>query len=113
MSMFYNILAVFLGGGAGCVLRFLAGGSWGNVLLVNIIGGLLIGVFAAKSDSALKLALTVGFCGGLTTFSAFSLHLFKMIETGQVVQAIAYACASVIICLAAVAAGVYFAKTIF
>ncbi len=115
MNMFYNILGVFLGGGAGCVLRYLAGAGAVNVLFVNILGGFLMGIFYVKScfNPALKCALMAGFCGGLTTFSAFSLHMFKMADAAQYVQAAVYAIVSIVVCLAAVAAGGYLAKNMF
>ena len=87
-------------------------------LFVNILGGFIIGFlyvyFIDKTEvnTALKLALTTGFCGGLTTFSTFSLELFEMIGNHQFVNAFTYAFISVIICLIAVATGAYFAKYI-
>ena len=85
---------------------------------VNVTGSFLIGflyiLFIEKTDlsPALKLALTVGFCGGLTTFSTFSIELFEMIKNAQFIQAFVYALLSVIICLLAVTVGVYCAKII-
>lgn len=122
-----NIISIFLGGGVGAVLRY-----WLSMtalkhfsfnfppvtLLINILGGLLIGFlytfFVDKHEisSALKLALTVGFCGGFTTFSTFSLEMFEMIKNHQIINAFSYVFLSVIICLLAVSLGVYFGKHI-
>lgn len=122
-----NILAVFFGGGFGALTRYLTSLYMTRVLAVNlplatftvnIIGSFLIGflyiLFIQKSDlsPALKLALTVGFCGGLTTFSTFSLELFEMVKNAQYLHAFVYALLSVIICLIAVTVGVYCAKII-
>lgn len=122
-----NILAVFFGGGLGALTRYLTSLYMTRVLAVNlplatftvnIIGSFLIGflyiLFVQKSDlsPALKLAITVGFCGGLTTFSTFSLELFEMVKNAQYLHAFVYIILSVIICLIAVTVGVYCAKII-
>jgi len=81
------ILAVAAGGALGSVARYLVGiGSgkllgtdfpWGT-LIINVTGSFLIGafvgLFAAKWDlsQATRIFLTVGICGGYTTFSTFS-----------------------------------------
>ena len=82
-----NVLAVFLGGGAGAVLRYLTGvlalrylsvNLPAATFAVNIVGCFILGVLFAvfvdrpEVNTSLKLALTAGFCGGLTTFSTFS-----------------------------------------
>ncbi|MEE0495511.1 MAG: fluoride efflux transporter CrcB [Cyanobacteriota bacterium] len=120
-----NILAVFLGGGIGACLRYLTGICCVNLFkinlpiatfLVNIIGCFLIGflyiIFVEKiqSTNPLKLLLTVGFCGGLTTFSTFSVELFEMIQNQQFLHASLYAVLSVIIGCVAVYFGGFCAK---
>lgn len=73
-------LLVAVGGAAGAVLRFLAGHLWdrdlpAGTLLVNVVGSFLLGVFSALSLDADALALLgTGFCGGLTTYSAFAVQ---------------------------------------
>ncbi len=115
----FNVIAVFLGGGLGSVLRYLT-----NLVcpfptvVVNITGSFIIGFFyvffmdKADISSSLKLAITVGICGGLTTFSTFSLELFKMIEKGGYVQSLGYIILSVLICLLSTGIGAYLAKNI-
>lgn len=120
-----NILTVFLGGGIGACLRYLTGICCVNLFkinlpiatfLVNIIGCFLIGflyiIFVEKiqSTNPLKLLLTVGFCGGLTTFSTFSAELFEMIQNQQFLHASLYAVLSVIIGCVAVYFGGFCAR---
>ena len=106
-----NLLRVMLGGAIGAALRYQVGRAalalagpgfpWGT-LTVNLAGGLLMGVLAgtaigeAGGDRPLWLFLAVGVLGGFTTFSAFSLELFAMIERGHVGIAISYVLASVL-----------------
>lgn len=60
---------------------------WGT-LIVNVTGsfliGLLVGLFAVKWDlpQAVRIFLTVGICGGYTTFSTFSLDAFYLMARG-------------------------------
>ena len=123
----YNIIAIFLGGGLGAVSRYLVGINLArhfeinlpiSTFLVNVVGSFIIGflyfLFIEKADISpvVKLALTVGFCGGLTTFSTFYLELFEMVGNHQFFHAFAYAILSVTICLIMSAIGAYFAKFI-
>ncbi len=55
-------------------------------LAVNVIGSLLIGLFAAwlgPGDERNRLLLMTGLCGGFTTYSAFSIETVGLIETGE------------------------------
>lgn len=121
----FNVIAVFAGGGLGAVIRYLTGVWFLKYLQVNLplatftvnitgcfILGFLYILFINKTDlnSAVKLALTAGFCGGLTTFSTFSVEIFEMVRNAQYVQALLYTALSVIAGLAAVMIGAYFAK---
>jgi CrcB protein len=87
-------------------------GTW----IVNLLGGLLMGVLAAvvASDPTrsepLRLFLGAGVLGGFTTFSAFSLETFNMIARGQHVLAAAYAVSSVIGSVLMLIAGAWFVK---
>ena len=72
-------------------------GTW----IVNLLGGLLMGVLAASVsrdnplDQPLWLFLGPGVLGGFTTFSAFSLETFAMLQRGDHAMAAAYAVSSV------------------
>ena len=87
--MFNNLLMVGLGGALGSMARFgcqrLVSSSfpWGT-LVVNLSGCLLIGILWGyflrhSGDQAMRLLLMTGFCGGFTTFSAFSQESITMI----------------------------------
>jgi CrcB protein len=106
-----SLLLVMIGGAAGAGLRWefgrlaLArlgpGFPWGT-LGVNLVGGLLMGILAGTMmghgsvDRPLWLLLAVGLLGGFTTFSAFSLDVFAMIERGRLGAAGLYMAASVL-----------------
>lgn len=111
-----QVIAVFTGGGMGAVLRYLTGlylarFAWFSfpwaTFLVNIAGSFLIGLFYAFCmdkmiiNPVLKLALTAGFCGGLTTFSTFSYELLQMLMNGRFLPAFCYIVLSITLCLAA------------
>lgn len=110
---------VMAGGALGAALRFQATqllirlGHSGYPLAtlgVNVLGGLAMGILAAlvlrgQLGEAARLFAGVGVLGGFTTFSAFSLEMFQMIERGAIVVAFGYALLSVGLSLAALAAG--------
>lgn len=76
-----------------------------GTLVVNVVGAYLIGVVMETGlrstllPDTLRIGLTVGFLGGLTTFSTFSYETFKLLEEGQLLFAFANVAASVLICL--------------
>ena len=62
-----------------------------NVLIVNIVGAFILGVFVVVSqqwhlDSKYSLFATVGFCGSLTTMSAFALDSSNLLESNQYIS---------------------------
>lgn len=111
------LLVVAIGGASGSVLRYLAGvfipptqGIPLGTLAVNVVGSFLIGVFArmfvaADADQMLRLALTTGFCGGFTTFSAFSMETIALMQQGKVGRATTYVALSLILGLGATMLG--------
>jgi len=116
--MWAMIAAVATGGAAGSVMRYLfttqlvrAGGPdfpWAT-LAVNVLGALLIGLFArlfaGDVNPVTRAALTVGFCGGFTTFSTYSVELVLLIEQGRVLRALLYAISSTALSVVATVAG--------
>lgn len=95
--MYKSLLAVIVGGSLGCVLRWAIGLKFNTAipnlplgtLLVNLIGGFVIGAAMAfflktpSLDLAWRLFVTTGFCGGLTTFSTFSAEVVYMLQDGR------------------------------
>ncbi len=116
---------VFIGGGIGSVARFGIARLLANFATpifpfttfgVNILGSLLIGLFLAipfiSDRSSYMCLLTIGFCGGFTTFSAFSWENFNLLKQGDVLLFFAYALLSVILCLLATWSGYAIGKYI-
>ncbi|MGE0353268.1 MAG: fluoride efflux transporter CrcB [Gemmatimonadales bacterium] len=117
---------VAIGSAAGGVSRYLLGGvmqrasaafPWGT-LVVNIAGSFLLGALMRYSLSAPSLSpetralLTIGFCGGFTTFSTFSYEAIRLMQDGEWPQALGYIAASVLVSLLAVWLGMMGAEWI-
>jgi CrcB protein len=79
-----TVLFVVLAGALGALIRYLASlvsGRW-SVLLVNIVGSFIAGLAIGLSGD-LQLIVAAGFCGGLTTFSTFSVHTMELAMKGK------------------------------
>jgi CrcB protein len=97
-----KILAVAVGGSIGATTRYLvsnwaaerfgAGFPYGT-LIVNVVGCFIIGAFMTMTTERLivspywRLLITVGFVGGLTTFSSFSYETFRLLEDTDLIMA--------------------------
>ncbi|QHB33462.1 fluoride efflux transporter CrcB [Yersinia canariae] len=99
--MFNTLLAVFIGGGVGSVARWLVSMKLNSfspnipvgTLIVNLVGAFIIGLTLAlftritHIDPVWKLLITTGFCGGLTTFSTFSVEVVYLLQDGKLAWA--------------------------
>jgi fluoride exporter len=127
-----SIFLIFVGGGLGSVLRYLAGVQaarsfgaftaaegwpWGT-FAVNVIGccaiGLLFRLLPIPVDGPAnaRLLLMTGLLGGFTTFSAFSLETAQLFMRGDAKAAALYVAASIGCCMAGVALGLGIGKAI-
>lgn len=118
-----ELLYIFLGGGAGSVIRYLtqmavdeqtASFPWGT-FIVNTAGSLLIGLFYSLSERfhlsfEVRLFLTVGFCGGFTTFSTFSHDMLSLLKGGFYATFASYLFLSLALGIGAVLAGIVLGK---
>lgn len=118
---FYTYALVAVGGAMGTMVRcFISSVAlpisknlpWGTIL-INILGSFVIGFFGTLtlshgrfplSENA-RLFVMVGFCGGFTTFSSFSLQTLDLLRGGAVGRAMTNILISVALCLCAVAVG--------
>jgi CrcB protein len=113
-------MAIAGGGAAGATSRWAllaalphAGSFPWNVLLVNIAGSLILGALLAEEWRTRRLRLllidagAIGFCGGLTTFSTYSVGVVDLLDRDRVATAAIYTIASVLATLVAVLAGAW------
>ena len=115
----YLLLAA--GGALGTLARFTLGLwmapfsqtlPWGTIV-INVTGSFVIGFFGTLTlahgrypmPEPIRLFVMVGFCGGFTTFSAFSLQTLDLLRGEAVGRACVNILVSVALCLCAVAAG--------
>ena len=121
-----QVILLIAGFGAlGCVTRYYVSGwvydlfgrnfPYGT-LAVNILGAFLIGLvmeFGMRSTLLpvnVRIGLTIGFLGGLTTFSTFSYETFRLLEDGELLVAAANVLISVTICLISTWLGIHAAR---
>ncbi|HEY6871158.1 MAG TPA: fluoride efflux transporter CrcB [Geobacteraceae bacterium] len=121
------VFLIALFGALGCLTRYFLSG-WVYTLLgrsfpygtfaVNIVGAFIIGLvmeFGMRSTlipANLRIGLTIGFLGGLTTFSTFSYETFRLLEDGELLIAGANVLLSVAVCLVFTWLGIITAKVL-
>ena len=121
----YKLLIIGLGGFLGSVARYVTAKFVDDklspafpygTLTVNILGSFLLGIIyiialrkAGLTENG-RLFLGVGFCGGFTTFSAFALENFSLVQDKLVGTSVLYISLSVVGGILALAAGVWVAR---
>ncbi|GAB3987673.1 hypothetical protein GCM10028807_08570 [Spirosoma daeguense] len=112
---------VFIGGGAGSLLRYLAGrfvpavltGSpFPNaILLVNVVASFLLGMVVGwatyRQAEDVRLLVGVGVCGGLSTFSSFSYDTVALLQGGRPGAALLNIGLNLVLCLFASVGGLW------
>lgn len=126
-GLFGTALFIAAFGAIGCVTRYYISGAVYDLLgrsfpygtlVVNVLGAFLIGLimeFALRStliSPNLRIGLTVGFLGGLTTFSTFSYETFRLLEEGEFLIATGNVLVSVLICLSFTWLGILAARVL-
>jgi len=116
----WGVLWVALGGAIGSAARhgvnigsarLLGTGFPSGTLTVNVLGSFFMGFVMAlllrkfENNDAARLFLTTGILGGFTTFSAFSLDVFNLMQRGESGTAIIYVLSSVLLSVGALFAG--------
>ena len=120
-----KLILVCVGGALGSVARYLVGlwaaAAFGpdfpvGTLTVNVVGSLLISViFEASLRSTavppdLRLFLTTGIMGGLTTYSSFNYETLRLLDNGAAGTALLNMAATVLGCLAAGSLGLFLVR---
>lgn len=115
------------GSALGGVSRYLLGGWMQQLtdttfpigtLAVNVAGSFLLGLLIRYTADTTAVSpevrgmLTIGFCGGFTTFSTFSLETVSLMESGDLKRAVWYAALSLFVALAATLLGIVSAHSI-
>jgi CrcB protein len=118
-----NWLAVMAGGALGAALRYAVGSVWPigafpwGTLTVNVTGSFALGFLARYfgppyASHTAFLFLTVGLCGGYTTFSTFAFDAFTLTENRAILRAVTYVLASVLVSYGALVLGYHLARSL-
>ena len=120
-SKTFTLLLIGLFGGAGCISRYLISSGLNawlgksfpyGTLAVNIIGSFIIGIIfevalrGSVISPTLRIALTTGFLGGLTTFSTFSFETVELLLNGKYFVGFLNIALSLLVCFLATYLGI-------
>lgn len=119
-----GIISLAAGGAIGAVARYgvnlgalsLLGQNFPyGTMIVNIVGSFLMGLLVAKfamieTSQELRLFAMTGFLGAFTTFSTFSLDVMTLWQRGDIVHAMLYMMASVILSILALGLALWLMK---
>lgn len=123
--MIKNLTLIFIGGGLGSICRYLIGKYFSQfkwvdfnlgTLIVNVIGSFLIGLFIGyflkdeSQNQSLYLLTAIGFCGGFTTFSSFSVDQLNLLKSGAYQSFFIYLMLSLVLGLTATFLGLLLTK---
>lgn len=128
MILLKETLAVMGGGAFGCLARFMLSRwiqtisnhkdyPWG-IFVCNVLGCLLMGILAGILIHRLEVgplwraAILIGFLGGFTTFSSFSIDTITLMQQGDMMSALSNIVLTVFFCLVATAGGLLIAKSL-
>ena len=112
------LLLIGIGGFVGSILRYMLSmamlpctfrtGLPTGTLTVNIVGSLLIGILVSvlRQDAWYYIGV-IGFCGGFTTFSTFSLEMINLLKAGNYGGTILYIVLSLLLSVIAVIGGLW------
>lgn len=122
-----QVLAIAAGGAVGSLLRFWMS-NWVHsfadrsfpygTLVVNVLGCLLMGflfvlfIDRLSDNPALRAGILIGILGGFTTFSAFSIETFNLIDQGAWAKAVANMSGSLVLCVGATWIGVLLGRQV-
>ena len=120
-----ELIYVFIGGGLGSLVRFILG-KWINAFhnasfpfgtfTINVIACFVLGFIIGLADQkqlispVARLFWAVGFCGGFSTFSAFTSETVTLFQQGQNSTMLLYILLSVLVCMTATFGGLFVAE---
>ena len=116
-----NLIFIFFGGGAGSLARYFLGKFVHHqilttfpigTLIINIAASFILGIFVGKylQNDSLKALIAIGFCGGFSTFSAFSNDTLQLLLSGRIWESFWNVILNVTLCLSATYVGIIIGK---